>query len=50
MTQTFNKVRYIELLRKDRSLGSNNSVLYKEDGINFNKLLSYEVILENQII
>ena len=29
MTQTFNKVRYIELLKKDRGLESKNSSLYK---------------------
>ncbi len=33
MTQTFNKVRYIELLKKDQSLESKNSSLYKEDRI-----------------
>ena len=50
MTQTFNNVRYIELLKKDRSLKSKNSSLYKEDKIEYRELLSYGVILENQII
>ena len=49
MTKTFNKVRYIELLKKDQSLESKNSSLYKEDGVEYSELLSYGVILENQI-
>ena len=50
MTQTFNKVRYIELLKKDQSLESQNSSLYKEDRIEYRELLSYGIILENQIL
>lgn len=50
MIQTFNKVRYIELLKKDQSLESKNSSLYKEDRIEYLELLSYGVILYNQII
>ena len=50
MTQTFNKVRYIELLKKDRGLESKNSSLYKEDKMEHRKLLSYGVIVYNQII
>lgn len=50
MTQTFNKVRYIELLKKDQSLESKNSSLYKEDRVAYFELLSYGVILYNQII
>lgn len=50
MTKTFNKVRYIELLKKDQSLESKNSSLYKEDGIEYLELLSYGLILYNQII
>lgn len=50
MTKTFNKVRYIELLKKDQSLKSKNSSLYKEDRIEYRELLSYGVILYNQII
>jgi hypothetical protein len=50
MTQTFNKVRYIELVKKDRSLESKNSSLYIEYRIEYRELLSYGVILENQII
>lgn len=50
MTQTFNKVRYIKLLKKDQSLKSKNSSLYKEDRVKYRELLSYGVILYNQII
>lgn len=50
MTKTFNKVRYIDLLKKDQNLGSKNSSLYKEDRIEYRELLSYGVILDNQII
>ncbi len=55
MTQTFNKVRYIKLLKKDQSLESKNSSLYKEDRdkedrVEYRELLSYGVILYNQII
>lgn len=50
MTQTFNKVRYIELLKKDRGLKSKKSSLYKEDRLEYRELLSYGVILHNQII
>ena len=49
MTQTFNKVRYIELLKKDRSLKSQNSSLYYEDPMEYRECLSYGVMLENQI-
>ena len=50
MTQTFNKVHYIELLKKDRGLKIKNSSLYKEDRMEYRELLSYKVILYNQII
>ena len=50
MTKTFNKVRYIELLKKGQSLESKNSSLYKEDRIEYRELLFYGVILYNQII
>ena len=43
MTQVFNKVRYIELLKKDPGLESKNSSLYKEDRMEYRELLSYEV-------
>ena len=49
MTDTFNKVRYIKLLKKGRSLESKNSSLYKEDRVEYRELLSYGVILENQV-
>lgn len=48
MTKTFNKARYIELLKKDQSLESKNSSLYKEDRIEYRELLSYGVILYNR--
>lgn len=50
MTKTFNKIRSIELLKKDQSLESKNRSLYKEDRIEYRELLSYGVILYNQII
>ncbi len=50
MTNTFNKIRYIELLKKDQRLQSKNSSLYKEDKIEYRELLSYGVILYNQIL
>jgi len=50
MTQTFNKVRYIELLKKDKGLESKNSSLYDEDEMEYCELLSYGVILYDQII
>jgi len=46
MTKKFNKVRYIELLKKSQSLES----LWQEDDIEYSELLSYGVILYNQII
>ena len=50
MTQEFNIVRYIELLKDDQELRSQNSSLYKEDKVKKFELLSYEMILYNQII
>ena len=50
MTQTFNKVRYIQLLKKDQSFNSKNSSLYNEDEVEYSELLSYGVILHHQII
>jgi len=50
MNQIFNKVRYIELLKKDRGLEIKDSSLYKEDRIKYRELLSSGVILYNQII
>ena len=47
MTHTFNKVRYIKLLKKDQSLESKNSSLYKEDRVEYRELLSYARILYN---
>ena len=43
-------MRYIKLLKKDQNLESKNSSLYKEDRVEYRKLLSYGVILYNQII
>ena len=50
MTQEFNIVRYIELLKEDQKLGSQNSSLYKEDKVKDRELLSYGIMVENQII
>lgn len=50
MTDIFNKTRYIELLKKDQNLNSNNRSLYYEDKLEYRELLSYGVILQNQII
>jgi len=49
MTKKFNKVRYIELLKKYQSLQSKHSSLWQEDDVEYSELLSYGVILENQI-
>ena len=49
MTQTFSKVSYIKLLKKDQSLASKNSSLCKEDRLEYSELLSYGKTLENQI-
>lgn len=50
MTDTFNKVRYIELLENDQNLKNKNSSLYEEDKLKYRELLSYQVILYDQII
>lgn len=50
MTQTFNKVRYIKLLKKDQSLENKNSSFYKENRVEYRELLFYGEILFNQII
>ena len=50
MIKTFHTARYIELLKKDQSLRSSSTSLYKEDKIEYRELLSYGVILYNQII
>ena len=50
MTKTFNKIRSKKKKKKDQSLESKNRSLYKEDRIEYRELLSYGVILYNQII
>ena len=50
MTHIFNKVRYIKLLKKDQTLKSKNSSLYDENRLEYRELLSYGVILHDQII
>ena len=50
MTQTFNKVQYIKLLKKDQSLKSKNSSLYKKNTTEYLELLSYRKIVYDQII
>ena len=50
MTQEFNIVRYIELLKEDQELRSQDSMLDEEDEIKYRELLSYGIMVENQII
>lgn len=50
MTQTFDKVRYIELLTKEQSLEKKKMSLYHENREEYRELLSYEIIVSNQII
>jgi hypothetical protein len=50
MINTLHTARYIELLKKDQNLRSSSTSLYKEDKIEYRELLSYGVILYNQII
>ena len=51
MTQEFNIVRYIELLKEDQKLRSQNSSFYYEgDKAKGSELLSYGIMVENQII
>ena len=50
MTQTFNKVRYIKLLKKDQSLKNKKMSLYEENIVEYGELLSYGVIVYDQII
>ena len=38
-------MRYIKLLKKDQSLESKNSSLYKEDRVEYRELLSYVSIV-----
>jgi hypothetical protein len=49
MAEKFNKIRYIELLKKNLNLESKNSSLYKENKLEYWKLLSYGEILQNQV-
>ena len=50
MPQTLNKVRYIELLKKNQSLQNKNTSLYKENRVEYRELISYGGIVYNQII
>ena len=51
MTQEFNIVRYIELLKEDQELRSQGSSFYYEgDKAKRSELLSYGIMVENQII
>ena len=50
MTTKLNKVRYLKLLEKDQRLKNQNSCLYYEDKMEYRELLSYGIILENQIL
>ena len=49
MTQLFNKVRFFELLKKQKMLQDQNKSLSEENPIERCELSSYGVILENQI-
>ena len=49
MTQVFNKVRFFELLKKQKMLQNQNKSLFEENPIERLELLSYGVLLENQI-
>jgi hypothetical protein len=49
MTKKFNKVRYIELLKKSQNLESKYSSVWQEDDIEYSKLSSYRIMLENKI-
>ena len=50
MTQTLNKVRYIELLTKEQGLKKKKMSLYYENGVEYDELLSYGIIVFDQII
>jgi len=50
MTQTFDIVRYIKLLRKEQSLKKKKMSLYYEDRVEYRELLSYGIIVFNQVI
>ena len=50
MPQTLNKVRYIELLKKNQNLQNKNTSLYKENRVEYRELISYGGIVYNQII
>jgi hypothetical protein len=49
MTQKFNKVCYIELVKKDQTLRSKNSSLAKENTLEDRELRSYRIMLESQV-
>ncbi len=49
MTSTLNKVRYFELLKKQEMLQNQDKSLLDENPIERRELLSYGVMLENQI-
>ena len=48
-TINFNKTRYIELLKNEKFLKSKGRVLFNENRQEGTELLSYSIILENQI-
>lgn len=49
ITINFDKTRYIELLRKEETLKNQRRFLFDENTKEHDELLSYEIILENQI-
>ena len=50
MTRIFNKSRYIKLLKKNQILESKNKFLSEQNKLEYRELLSYAVVLEDQIV
>ena len=50
MPQTLNKVRYIELLKKNQNLQNKNTSLYHENRVEYLELISYGKIVDDQIL
>ena len=44
-----NQIRFLELLRKDEVLKSENKSLYKGEKSEYSELISYRIILQEQI-
>jgi len=50
MTQTFDIVRYIKLLRKEQGLRKKKMLLYYENPVEHSELLDFQIIVFNQVI